>query len=302
MIDRDARSVVGRYAPSPTGDLHFGSLVAAVASYCSARAAGGHWLVRIDDLDRPRVVAGSADRILKQLAAFGLRPDEKPIYQSMREQAYRAAITRLQNAGHAFVCGCTRREAKAGTRGLEGPIYPGTCRTGLAPGRSPRSIRLRVPDERIECADAVQGRIVQNLARDIGDFVIRRADGVTAYQLATVVDDDWQGVTEVVRGADLASSSPRQAYLQRCLDMAPTQYLHVPTVVDAHGEKLGKSTGALAIDAQNAPELLRECLTLLGQAAPPEHAADDVQAILGHGVAHWCVDAIPAQPTIARRR
>ena len=295
-----ASSIVGRYAPSPTGDLHFGSLIAAVASYCSARAAGGRWLLRIDDLDTPRVVAGSAERILAQLAAFGLRPDEAPVYQSARAPAYREAITGLLEAGHAFACGCSRREAKAGKAGIEGPIYPGTCRNGLPPERSPRSIRLRVPDERIECLDAVQGPVAQNLARDIGDFVIRRADGITAYQLATVVDDAGQGVTDVVRGADLLSSSPRQAYLQRCLAIAPTRYLHVPIVVDADGEKLGKSTGALALDSRSAPRLLCECLTLLGQSAPSATVGSEVDAILAHAVAHWRVDAIPRQATIAR--
>lgn len=295
-----SRGVVGRFAPSPSGDLHFGSLVAALASYCNAKAAGGRWLLRIDDLDTPRVVAGADRRIVEQLTAFGLVPDGPIMYQSERSAAYRDAIDALVASGHAFPCGCTRREAQAGRAGPEGPIYPGTCRHGLPSGRSARSIRLRVSEETIVIDDRLQGRVAQHLAEEVGDFVIRRADGITAYQLATVVDDAAQGVTEVVRGADLLSSSPRQRYLQTCLGLPMTSYVHTPIVVDEHNEKLGKRSGALSLAGQDPRALINVCLSLLGQAEVSNAVTGGVCAMVAQAAARWDANHVPAQRTINR--
>ncbi|HEU5398385.1 MAG TPA: tRNA glutamyl-Q(34) synthetase GluQRS, partial [Gammaproteobacteria bacterium] len=193
---------IGRYAPSPTGPLHFGSLVAAVGSYLDARSQGGLWLLRMEDLDKAREMPGTADGILRTLEAFGFQWDGAVLYQSQRADAYESALDRLMSDGAVFPCTCSRSEiADSGLHGLEGPIYPGTCRNGLPPGRHARALRLRVPDASLSFEDVLQGAVRQNLARDIGDFIVRRADGCHAYQLAVVVDDAHQGVTHVVRGA-----------------------------------------------------------------------------------------------------
>ncbi|MGB7754605.1 MAG: tRNA glutamyl-Q(34) synthetase GluQRS [Salinisphaera sp.] len=292
---------VGRYAPSPTGPLHFGSLIAAVASFCHTRSQGGLWHLRIDDLDTPRVVPGADRAIRETLAGFGLRHDGPVLYQSDRRAAYADAVKRLRGASYAFDCGCTRREAQSGSAGLEGPIYPGTCREGLPAGRSARSVRLRVAAGVIEICDRFQGRYAQDLATDIGDFVIRRADGITAYQLATVLDDAEQGVTEVIRGADLLSSSPRQVWLHRCLGLPVPVYGHVPVIVDAAGEKLGKSTGALALDPTQRQAQLVECLSLLGQAPPASLIARSVGSVIDWAVDNWAPDHVPRRTRCRRR-
>lgn len=291
---------VGRYAPSPSGPLHFGSLISAIASFCHARAQGGQWLLRIDDLDRPRVVRGAEAAIMDTLAAFGLHHDGQPLRQSARFDAYAAAIDRLRQSNLAFDCGCTRREAQSGQPGLEGPVYPGTCRHGLPAGREPRSVRLRVAAERIELSDRFQGRYTQNLATDIGDFVIRRADGFTAYQLATVLDDWSQGVTEVVRGADLLSSTPRQIWIHRCLGLPEPRYGHVPIIVDTAGRKLGKSTGALALDPQARQAQWIECLILLGQGPPLALAVRSIEAIVRWALDNWDPERVPPRLSCER--
>lgn len=285
--------VVGRYAPSPTGPLHFGSLVAALASYCHARGQGGRWLLRIDDLDQPRVVPGADRHICETLTAFGLKHDGAVVYQSQRRQAYDEAVACLRASSAAFDCGCTRREAQSGPRGSEGPIYPGTCRDGLPPGRRARSVRLRVEASCIELRDRFQGHYAQDLSADVGDFVIRRADGITAYQLATVLDDAAQGVTEVIRGADLLSSTPRQIWIHRCLGLAEPAYGHIPIIVDPSGDKLGKSTGALALDPARRQEQLHECLALLGQAPPASLLSRSVDGLVRWAVDNWNADKVP---------
>ena len=291
-MSRDTHA--GRYAPSPSGPLHLGSLLAAVGSYLQARAQDASWRLRIDDVDTPRVVAGAAAAICDTLRVFGLRWDGPVVYQSARRSAYAAAIARLQAGGAAFDCGCTRREAQAGITGLEGRIYPGTCRGGLAPGRSPRSVRIRVDDRPIEFVDQVQGVYRQTLSRDIGDFVISRADGVTAYQLATVVDDAACGAGEIVRGADLLSSTPRQILLQQRLGLARPAYAHLPVLVDAHGEKLGKSNGALALDRVSPGLQLWRCLALLGQ-QPPNRLREAAPArLLRWGCDNWSLEKVPS--------
>jgi glutamyl-Q tRNA(Asp) synthetase len=251
----------GRFAPSPTGPLHLGSLIAAAASWLDARAAGGRWLVRIEDLDRPRCVPGAADAILRALERLGLQWDGVVLYQSQRLEHYRAALQKL--APHTYWCGCSRREIADSSLGLAvdgAHIYPGTCRGGAA---RKRALRVRTTKEPIAFVDRVQGRGEQVLERDIGDFVLYRADGLFAYQLAVVLDDAAQGVTDVVRGADLLDSTPRQIYLQRLLDLATPRYLHVPVALDAAGAKLSKQTGATPIEAD--PGALRKALAFLGQ-------------------------------------
>ena len=208
----------GRFAPSPTGPLHFGSLIAAVASYLEAKTCKGQWLLRMEDLDRPREMPGAADVILRTLQAFGFEWDGPVLYQSRRDEAYAAALEKLRQAGFIYGCACTRREiADSAIDGIDGPVYPGTCRGGLPSGKSPRAWRMVTEDRNIAFDDAIQGRLSQNLQRDIGDFVLKRADGLYAYQLAVVVDDAEQGITHVVRGADLLDSTSRQIYLQQML-------------------------------------------------------------------------------------
>jgi glutamyl-Q tRNA(Asp) synthetase len=246
-----SNSYIGRFAPSPTGPLHAGSLVAALASYLDARAHHGSWLVRIEDIDEGRSVAGAAEGILALLATLGMHADGEVVWQSRRKHLYQAAFDRL--AENAYPCGCNRREIADSRLGFApdgGAIYPGTCRQGLAPGRSTRSLRLRVPEagaDIVTFTDRFAGTASQRLASESGDFVLKRADGYWAYQLAVVVDDADQGVTDVVRGADLLDSTPRQIYLQRLLGVPTPRYLHVPVVRNAAGEKLSKQTGALAV-------------------------------------------------------
>lgn len=253
----------GRFAPSPTGPLHAGSLVAAVASWLDARAQGGRWLLRIDDLDGPRTVPGADAQILAALTAHGLEWDGDVVYQSQRHAAYRAAFERLRVTGQVYACGCTRKEIADSLTHVEGSagarplgresVYPGTCRNGLAKGRAPRAWRVRVGDARVAFADLSCGSIAHDLARDTGDFVLLRADGQWAYQLAVVVDDAEAGVTHVVRGADLLDSTPRQIFLQQQLGLPTPVYRHVPVVAAADGEKLSKQNGAqaLALDARS---------------------------------------------------
>lgn len=241
----------GRFAPTPSGPLHFGSLVAAVASYLRARAAGGRWHVRIEDIDAPRVVVGAADDILRTLEAFGLEWDGPVVYQSHNLGAYEAALASLAARGLTYACTCTRREiADSSLGGIDGPIYPGTCRE-RADVCARAAIRVRTQDRWIEFEDAVVGSVRQNLAREIGDFVLRRADGLFSYQLAVVVDDAALGVTEVVRGADLISSTARQIYLQQSLGYSTPRYCHIAVVRNDRGEKLSKQTSAPPLDKSN---------------------------------------------------
>ena len=258
---------IGRFAPSPTGPLHAGSLVAALASYLDARVHAGQWLVRIEDVDEGRSAAGAADACLALLARLGMQWDGEVVWQSARTGLYAAAAARID--AHTYPCGCNRREiadSRLGTGPDGAAIYPGTCRHGLAPGRSMRSLRVRVPPagaDSVSFTDRFAGTVVQHLASDAGDFVLKRGDGFWAYQLAVVVDDAAQGVTDVVRGADLLDSTPRQIYLQGLLGVPTPRYLHVPVIRNANGEKLSKQTGALAL----APSDDAAALALLMQAA-----------------------------------
>jgi glutamyl-Q tRNA(Asp) synthetase len=261
--------LVGRFAPSPTGPLHLGSLVAAAGSWLFARTAGGKWLVRMEDLDAPRVVAGSADEILHALERYGLTWDGQVVYQAQRAALYDDALRTLRAGNLVFDCGCSRADlqrAASAPLGRE-PVYPGTCRDGLPPGRTPRAIRFRAPHGLIAFDDIVAGHVEEDVATLTGDFVIRRAGGVYAYQLAVVVDDAAQGVTQVVRGADLLSSTPRQIALQRALGLPTPQYAHIPLVTNAEGAKLGKRDGALPLpelDEKHIAETLAYALRILG--------------------------------------
>ena len=258
----------GRFAPSPTGDLHFGSLVAALGSWLMARHAGGSWLVRMEDLDPPREVPGAAERQLEALAAFGLASDEPVLRQSQRGEVYAAALDRLLAAGLAFECRCSRSELAA-TGGIHRACIGGRS-------RGPAAVRLKVPDETIVFDDGLQGRQAQALASAVGDFVLRRADGPWAYQLAVVVDDAAQGITDVVRGADLLDSTPRQIFLQRQLGLPTPAYAHLPLVVDAQGRKLGKSLDALPVDPAAPMPALSAAWRFLGQAGQPFDRAGPV--------------------------
>jgi glutamyl-Q tRNA(Asp) synthetase len=281
---------VGRFAPSPTGALHFGSLLAALASWLDARRAGGRWLVRMEDLDSPRVMPGAADAILRQLEEFALQWDGAVVHQSSRLGLYRDALENLR--AHCYACACTRKELEDSALAIDGSrIYPGTCRDGLAAGKTSRTLRLRTGDEPVQFVDRVQGTISQSLRRDIGDFVVQRADGLFAYQLAVVVDDAEQGVTDVVRGADLLDSTTRQIHLQRLLGYATPRYLHMPVAANAQGEKLSKQTKAADACAADIPAALR----FLGL-DPPTGLA--VRELLAWATGHWNPARIPRARSI----
>lgn len=286
----------GRFAPSPTGPLHIGSLIAAMASYLDARAHRGQWLVRMEDLDPPREMPGAAEDILRSLETFGFEWDGPVWFQGRRGELYQARIERLLEAGAAFHCGCSRREILEAARpGIEGPVYPGTCRDGLPAGRAPRAVRLRVTDLELSFEDRLQGRLSQNLARDLGDFVIRRADGLFAYQLAVVIDDAEQGITDVVRGCDLLTSTPRQCWLQTQLGLPQPRYMHIPVAVNAAGEKLSKQTHAPALDASHPVPALWRAAAFLELEPPRDLLAASAREFWDWALAHWRTDALAGQ-------
>jgi glutamyl-Q tRNA(Asp) synthetase len=283
---------IGRFAPSPTGPLHAGSLVSALASWRDARAHGGRWLVRMEDVDAPRCVAGAAQEILRQLRALGLHPDGEVMVQSQRSAAYADALQRLVSRGWAYPCACSRRDIElalhqAGVRPERhaGAVYPGTCRQGLQ-GRPARAWRLDVArvlgdlglGPVLHWDDRRIGPQSQDVAREVGDFVLRRADGLWAYQLAVVVDDAEQGVTDVVRGMDLLDNTARQIVLQRALGLHTPRYLHVPLVLGPHGEKLSKQNGAAALDVNDPARCLRQAAEVLAAAGWAINPMNPLQA------------------------
>ena len=275
----------GRFAPSPTGPLHAGSLVAALASWLDARAHGGAWLVRIEDVDVPRCVPGADQEILRQLAACGLAPDETPAWQSRRTDIYQQQLDRLLATGQAYPCACSRKDIEAALVALgrerarnEELVYPGTCRPGLH-GRPARGWRFKVPAGVVHWNDRRLGPQAQDVARDVGDFVLRRADGLNAYQLAVVVDDADQGITHVVRGEDLADNTARQILLQRALGFATPSYLHTPLVLGANGEKLSKQNGAQPLALADPVNALNDAARILG--------LPELRGSVTHALAAW---------------
>ncbi|SCY96683.1 tRNA glutamyl-Q(34) synthetase GluQRS [Pseudomonas sp. NFACC37-1] len=278
---------IGRFAPTPSGHLHFGSLVAALASYLDARAVDGRWLLRMEDLDPPREEPGAQAAILKALESYGFEWDGEMVRQSERHDAYDQVINRLCSQGLAYACTCSRKQLEA----YQG-IYPGLCRNA-GHGTEDAAIRLRVPELEYHFTDRVQGEFRQHLGREVGDFVIRRRDGLHAYQLAVVLDDAWQGVTDIVRGADLLDSTPRQLYLQELLGLPQPRYLHVPLITQPDGHKLGKSYRSPPLAADQATPLLLRALRALGQQPGPELVDASPREVQAWGIRHWDADKIP---------
>lgn len=276
--------VIGRFAPSPTGDLHFGSLVSAVGSYLEAKSTGGRWLLRIEDIDPPREIAGSASRIIDDLERLGMVPDGPVLYQSSRLDAYQETIERLLGQGLAYPCACSRKDLSGSGQ------YAGTCRNGITPGKKPRSIRFRVDAGICTFDDKLQGSVSDSPAGIGGDFIIRRADGFYAYQLAVVVDDHFQGVTQVVRGADLLDSTTRQICLQKALGFASPAYMHLPVAITADGKKLSKRTRTDPVKHQEPVSAVRQALQFLGQDPPP---GTSLEALWRWALEHWDSNLIP---------
>lgn len=293
--------ITGRFAPSPTGPLHYGSLVAALGSWLFARSSGGRWLLRIDDLDTQRVIKGMADDIMGTLELLGFEWDDEPVWQSQRADAYAASLRTLEEQGAVYPCGCSRAEiARIATapHGAEELVYPGLCRAGLAEGREARSLRVMVPDGEISFEDGLVGSYSQNLATACGDFVVRRADGLFAYHLATVVDDVEAGVNQVVRGADLLSSTPRQIFLQHLLGLEQPVYFHLPLVTDPSGAKLSKRDSAVSVASgrdllHEGGALLLEALSFLGQDISCFDGGSSPREILEHAARIFDPQRIP---------
>lgn len=292
-----ASRYVGRFAPTPSGYLHFGSLVAAVASYLDARAVGGTWLVRMEDLDPPREMPGAQAAILETLERYGFEWDGPVQRQSERGGAYAVQVEQWLRSGLAYACTCSRKQLE-GTHG----IYPGTCRDAQHDWHGDVAIRIRVPELEYRFTDRLQGEFRQHLGREVGDFIIRRRDGLFAYQLAVVLDDAWQGVTDIVRGADLLDNTPRQLYLQELLGIAAPRYLHVPLIVQPDGNKLGKSYRSPPLPVEQAAPLLVRALRALGQAAPEALAHGTPRQALDWGIAHWDAGRIPRVLTLEDAR
>jgi glutamyl-Q tRNA(Asp) synthetase len=277
----------GRFAPSPTGLLHMGSLVTALGSFLQARSQRGEWLVRIEDIDLPRNQAGAADEILFTLDALGLQWDSDILYQSTRRDAYDEVLQKLTD--HLFLCGCSRKELRQNQG-----VYDGRCRGGLLPSKVPRTIRLQVPNQIISFYDLIQGHFQQHLLKEVGDFVIKRLfDNSYAYQLAVVVDDTMQSITEIVRGCDLLDSTPRQIYLQSLLNYPTPQYAHLPILTNALGQKLSKQTLARPIDKTNPLPALFQALQYLGLPPPPELQNDTLETLLQWAIANWKLSTVP---------
>jgi glutamyl-Q tRNA(Asp) synthetase len=303
---------VGRFAPSPTGPLHFGSLIAAVASYCDAKKNNGKWLIRMEDLDKPREMAGAANAILQQLEGFGFEWDGAIIYQSQRSAIYEEYLSLLAHKGLVYNCTCSRKEIadSAIFNGIDGAIYPKTCfnkmrlkNTSEKHASASRidigSQRINVDDaEKIAFLDAIQGNISQTLQTDVGDFILKRKDGFFAYQLAVVVDDALQNITHIVRGADLLDSTPRQIYLQQLLNFLTPHYAHVPVATNIAGEKLSKQTLAEPIDMRLASQQLFEALKFLGQNPPAELKHANLDACWRWAITHWNLAKVPKQEKI----
>ena len=288
-------SYVGRFAPSPTGPLHFGSLVAAVASYCDTKANRGKWLVRMEDLDKLREIKGAADEILRTLTTFGFEWDKEIVYQSQRADFYENALQTLKNQGFVYPCTCSRKEIadSAIASGIEGVIYPKTCLKNALKSNTREAFRATTLNKSIAFMDEIQGEISQNLACDVGDFILKRVDGLFAYQLAVVVDDTAQGITHIVRGADLLNSTPRQIYLQQLLGFATPHYAHVPVANNMAGEKLSNQTLAQPISTYHPEQLIFDALSFLGQNPPTEIKYAPLHDMWRWAHANWSIGKVP---------
>jgi len=278
----------GRFAPSPTGELHFGSLIAAVGSYLDAKSNGGEWLVRIEDLDKPREVPAASYKILKSLEVLGMEWDHEVIYQNQRKNIYENALTVLNKRGLIYPCTCTRKEiSNSSIAGISGQIYGGTCRNNVQNDDHLAAVRIKTNNNIIEFKDILHGLINQNLQNETGDFILRRSDKIYAYQLAVVVDDSAQGITNIVRGADLLDSTPRQIYLQKLLGYPTPTYMHLPVAVNNYGEKLSKQTKAAHLDVSSPVKQLIEAINFLGQEAPIELERDSVMSFWTWAFLNW---------------
>ena len=289
-MNADSRSAspcaCGRFAPSPTGPLHFGSLVAALGSFLNVRRHGGRWLVRIEDLDTPRNVPGGTDSILRDLERLALLWDGDVMRQATRTDAHAQALDALAQRGRTFECACSRRD-------LAGGVYRGTCREGLPPGREARSVRFRVDGDRLEFEDRIQGPMSQDLRHEVGDFVVLRADRIVAYHLAVVVDDAAQCVSEVVRGCDLLESTPRQILIQRALGLPTPVYAHLPIATGANDRKLSKHNLARPVASRPAGEVLVDALAFLGQNPPRDLARASAAEVVAWAVTCWDPARVP---------
>lgn len=284
----------GRFAPSPTGPLHYGSLLTAVASYLNIRAHNGTWLVRIDDLDPPREMSGAVSKILHALEVYGLHWDQEIVYQSHRHHVYSEALTELQEKGLVYSCSCSRKDIlKRGER-----VYAGHCRKGHIAGRKQYAMRIIVPEETMSWQDLIQGPQSTQVFLANGDFIVRRADGLYAYHLAVVIDDARQKISESIRGADLLPSTSAQRYLQQVLNIEPPLYGHIPVAVNAKGEKLSKQMGAAPISTNDPERVLFKALQDLGQNPPGDLEASSVSDILLWGQQNWSLDKVPARQTL----
>jgi len=289
----------GRFAPSPTGVLHFGSLIAAVGSYLEAKSHGGEWLVRIEDLDKPREVPAASYKILRSLEALGMEWDHEVIYQDQRKDIYEGVLTMLNRRGLIYPCTCTRKEISSSSiAGISGQIYAGTCRNNVQNDDRLGAVRIKTNSNIIEFEDTLYGLINQNLQNETGDFVLRRSDKIYAYQLAVVVDDSEQGITNVVRGADLLDSTPRQIYLQKLLGYTTPTYMHLPVAVNSHGEKLSKQTKAAHLDVSNPVKQLIGAVNFLGQEPPTELVGESVMSFWKWAFINWNPRKIHKKRTI----
>ena len=292
----ESRKYRGRFAPTPSGLMHFGSLVAAVGSYLDARSYQGEWLVRIEDVDQPRVKTGISEKLLSTLEFMGMYWDGPVIYQSQRYSRYQEALHFLKTLDLVYPCSCSRKEiADSAITGLDGIVYPGNCRNGFPPEHDQRfkALRLKTNSDRIEFQDRLRGKIHQSIEKEIGDFVLRRSDGIYTYQLAVVIDDAWQGITDIVRGADLLNSTPRQIFLQRLFGYPEPSYLHLPVVTNLQGEKLSKQTLAQPINTDNPLSQLIAAIDFLGQLPPRELIEGNLTSFWTWAIENWSVPKIP---------
>ena len=297
MLTGESATYVGRFAPSPTGPLHFGSLVAAVASYLQAKDRAGQWLLRIEDIDPPREQPGATEAILRALERYGFEWHGDVIYQSRGLEAHEAAVSSLLERSLAYPCGCSRRDLADAPRGSLGTIYPGTCRDGCDAGET--AIRLRTTHAPISFVDGLQGPQSQDLERESGDFVIRRRDGLIAYHLAVVVNDAIEGITEIVRGIDLMDSTPRQIWLQQLLGYRTPDYIHIPVITHPNGDKLSKLTGAAAIPANGTARILVAALSALQQQPPEDLWRAEQPEVWQWAIENWRLEAMQGQTAVS---